>query len=497
MEKVLRNGQNLLSLINDILDLSKIEAGKVELYLEHFDPLAVIRDVTATIQPLIEVNGNTLAVLQPLSGMGRMFADQGRLKQVLFNLLSNASKFTQSGRITLTVNRETGPGGVEDMTFQVQDTGIGMTPEQVARLFKDFVQADSSTTRKYGGTGLGLAISQRFCNMMGGAITVSSEVGVGSVFTVRLPAQVIPPAGAVTAPERPTPSETAVYVRTFDPAQLTETFEAREGDGLALEQPTPTGHDTSPASILVIDDDPAAREIIGQFLRRDGLSVHTAANGPDGLKLAAALRPAAITLDVMMPGMDGWSVLTVLKSNPATADIPVIMLTMVNDKTRGYALGAADYLTKPIDWERLQAIIQRHCFDTMRRIGAIMVVDDDGAMREILRQMLSQAGWRVVEATNGRDALVRLEEGVPDLILLDLMMPELDGFGFIEALRERPEWHSVPVVVLTAKDLSGDERLTLNGYVERIMQKNSYDNDALLAEVRALVMRANLQRGVS
>ncbi|MCH6582817.1 MAG: response regulator, partial [Proteobacteria bacterium] len=441
-------GKHLLSLINDVLDLSKIEAGKMEVFLETFDVPTIIGEVVATIQPLVEKNANTLQV-DCADDLGTMHADLTKVRQVLFNLLSNASKFTERGTITLTVGQEM----MEDnpwVSFRVSDTGIGMTPEQMGKLFQAFSQADASTTRQYGGTGLGLAISRKFCQMMGGDITVESTFGQGSTFTARLPAAAVAPKAAAAPPAEELPTS-------------------------AL--PVPAGAPT----VLVIDDDPAVRDLMQRFLSKEGLRVVVAADGKEGLRLAKVERPDAITLDVLMPGMDGWAVLSALKADPALADIPVIMITIVDEKHVGYALGAVDYLTKPIDWKRLTAVLQKY-----QRADAscrVLVVEDDARTRKMLRTRLKKHGWLVIEAENGRVGLERMAERLPDLILLDLMMPEMDGFQFVDQLRLNQAWRSIPVIVVTAKDLTEEDRRRLNGYVESILQKGAYEPEELLREV--------------
>jgi GAF domain-containing protein/CheY-like chemotaxis protein/anti-sigma regulatory factor (Ser/Thr protein kinase) len=453
LKKINAAGKHLLELINAVLDLSKIEAGKMELYLESFDVAGLIRDIAAVIQPLAGKNGNRLEIRCP-EGIGAMQADLTKVRQALFNLLSNACKFTEQGTVTLAVAREP-RDGQDWMVFSVSDTGIGMTPEQLARLFEAFSQADAATTRKYGGTGLGLALSRRLCRMMGGDVTVESESGRGSTFTIRLPAHV---ADAVEAPA---------------------------ADAAPVEAATHNGMGT----VLVIDDEAAVRDLMQRFLTREGFRVVTAAGGEEGLRRARELRPDTITLDVMMPGMDGWAVLSALKADPQIADIPVVMLTIVDDKNMGYALGAADYLTKPIDRERLVTALRRH-----RRDRPVLVVDDDAEIRQLLRRMLEPEGYTVVEAENGRVALERLREISPSVVLLDLMMPEMDGFAFVTEFRRHEPWRAIPIVVITAKDLTRDDRERLNGYVEKILQKGAYGREQLLAEVRDLVAQSVARR---
>jgi signal transduction histidine kinase/CheY-like chemotaxis protein len=442
LQKINAAGKHLLELINAVLDLSKIEAGKMDLYLETFGVPAVVRDIAAVIQPLADKNGNRLEV-QCDPAVGSMRADLTKLRQALFNLLSNACKFTDHGTVTLTVSRQTEPAG-EWLTFSVRDTGIGLTAEQLGRLFQEFSQADASTTRKYGGTGLGLALSRRLCRLMGGDLTVESVPGAGSTFTIRLPARAAEP-----LPETPAPGQA--------PADGTNT-------------------------VLVIDDEPAVRDLMQRFLGKEGFRVVTASGGEEGLRVAKALRPRVITLDVMMPGLDGWTVLAALKADPDLADIPVIMLTIVDDKNLGYALGATDYLIKPLDRERLVTVLNKY-----RRDLPILVVDDDPDVRQLIRRTLEREGYTVAEAEHGRAALEYLQARAPGLILLDLMMPEMDGFEFVAEVRKRDAWRAIPIVVVTAKHLSAEDRQRLNGYVERVLQKGTYSRDDLLREVRDMV----------
>ncbi len=462
LSKIQSAGNHLLDLINNILDLSKIEAGRMELFLETFEVSKLIEEVQYTIAPLVEKNGNQFVTDCPPE-VGRMHADLTKVRQTLFNLLSNASKFTEQGSITLKAERRG-----EWVHFIVKDTGIGMTTEQMQEIFKEFTQADASTTRKYGGTGLGLTISRRFCQMMDGDITVDSEYGHGTTFTVVLPIRVSTP-------------ETEVKSR------ITDTSEMRIVGDLSAYRG---------ARVLVIDDDPNVRDLITRILTKDGFSILTATNGVDGIRAAREILPDIITLDVMMGGMDGWAVLTELKADPQLSEIPVIMLTMVDDKNKGFALGAADYLTKPIDRKRLSALLnkyRRNKGDTGKLpAGSILIVEDDDNIRDVLARTLEKIGWGVFEASNGLNALEILKkidiDALPSLILLDLMMPVMDGFQFVSVLRDNPQWQSVPVVVVTAKDLTVDDRQKLSGYVEQVMEKQSFSREDLLREVRELVI---------
>jgi signal transduction histidine kinase/DNA-binding response OmpR family regulator len=449
LNRVMNAGRHLLALINDILDLSKIEAGKMELHLDGFGIASLIDDVAKTIETLAAKNKNKV-VVECAPHIGAMQADQTRVRQALLNLGSNANKFTESGTVTIRAQRQQ-QAGRDWITIAVSDTGIGMTTEQMGKLFQDFSQADSSTTRKYGGTGLGLAISRRFCQMMDGDITVESELGRGSTFTIRLPA-IFGDAPSATPPAMPASSFKTGPVNA--------------------------------ALILVIDDDATVRELVGRYLEREGFSVAKADGGKEGLRLARELHPAAVTLDVMMPDLDGWTVLAAIKGDPELADLPVVLMTIVDEKNRGYALGATDFLVKPVNPERLVGVLHALCNSGR---GRLLIVDDDDVGRRQLRTALEQRGWMVTEAIDGRDALNRLNEARPDAIILDLMMPEMDGFEFLEEMRRKAEWRDIPVVVVTARDLTAEDRDRLNGGVERIIQKT--DRDEMLREVRSVLAK--------
>jgi two-component system, NtrC family, sensor kinase len=444
LNRVLKAGRHLLSLINEILDLSKIEAGKLELTLEQVAIAPVVEEVAATSRPLAEQNGNRL-VINCKADIGAVRADPLRLRQVLLNLLSNACKFTKEGEVALRVRK------VADkrhwIEFAVSDTGIGMTAKQQAKLFEEFSQADSLTARRYGGTGLGLAITRKLARMMDGDVTATSEPGKGSVFTVRLPG------GAGTVP--------------------TESIGLDAGQAL------------SAGCVLVIDDDTTARELIAESLKAQGFSVATAAGGLEGLKRAKELRPFAITLDVMMPDLDGWSVLAALRQDTELADIPVIMVTILDEQRRAVALGAAGYLTKPIDRERLHRLLDR--FRAAARPTRVLVVEDEPFQRELVRGWLEGQDFIVQEAANGREALACLRQGKPDAILLDLMMPEMDGFQVVAALQKEAVWRDIPVIVITARDLDAKDHERLNSGVQSVLVKEMFRPTELVERIRRLV----------
>jgi signal transduction histidine kinase/DNA-binding response OmpR family regulator len=452
LHKILTAGKHLLNLINEVLDLSKIEAGKMDLYLETFALKELLSGIASTAAPLVQKNANVLVVNYP-DDVGNIHADLTKVRQCLLNLVSNATKFTNKGKISIDVER-LNRNGTELVHIQVRDTGIGMTKEQMGKLFQAFSQADASTTRNYGGTGLGLAISKRFCQMMGGDITVTSEPGVGSTFTMQLPIVV-------------------------EEQQSQKAIEGREPKTTETADPA----EDAP-SVLVIDDDATFVELLQRILSKEGYRVMTALGAKEGLELARGFRPDVITLDVMMPGMDGWSVLTALKSDPATTNIPVVMLSMVDDKGLGDALGVTEYLVKPVEKDRLLSVLRKVNPD---QPDSVLIVEDDEATREMLWRTLEKEGFGIREAENGRVGLQQVARQTPELILLDLMMPEMDGFEFLLEIRRHEEWRDIPVIVVTAKDLTEDEQNWLRGYVEKIVFKGAYSRDELVTEVKQIV----------
>jgi signal transduction histidine kinase/DNA-binding NarL/FixJ family response regulator len=329
LRKIQSAGKHLLSLINDVLDLSKIEAGKMGLHLENFDVAPLIDEMTTTLQPAAAKNGNTINV-HVAKSLGAMHADVTKVRQILFNLLSNACKFTDHGTISVDVD-ESKVEGRDWIRFRVSDTGIGITAKQKENLFHEFSQADASIARKYGGTGLGLAITYRFVQLMKGRISVESESGKGATFTVHLPAQVA--------------------------AELPESVRSASSSDVA---PSSDESKTRKDTILVIDDDASVRDLMSRFLGKLGFHVVAAASGEEGVRLARQVSPLVITLDVVMPGCDGWTVLKKLKSDSVLADIPVIMVTIVDNEAMGLDLGASNYLIKPVDRDRLAVLIEKH-----------------------------------------------------------------------------------------------------------------------------------------
>lgn len=450
LEKIILAGKHLLNLINDILDLSKIESGKMELHIETFDVTQLLTEIQGTIRPLLDNKSNTFH-LRIINTLGTIHADLTKTRQILVNLLSNAAKFTEQGTVRLEALRKKSSEG-EWLYFRITDEGIGMTPEQQKKLFQPFTQVDASTTRRFGGTGLGLTIVKKFLDMMGGNISVSSIFGKGSTFTVHLPVIV---------------------------SALPQT-----------EALPPLFEEPMNGFILVIDDDLIVRELLHSYLSELGYSVACAASGQEGLELAKKLRPDAIILDVMMPEMDGWAVLSALKNNPLLTDTPVIMTSFEENLSTGHAtLEATDCLAKPVDPRRLAYLLNKYKIGEIASKNSVMVVDDNEILRDMMAEMLEEEGWRVSQAENGRVALEQLVtfQQIPALILLDLNMPEMDGFEFITHLRKNPIWEKIPVIVITAAILSAQEQARLHGYVESIFQKETYERDDLFKRIRQLL----------
>jgi len=451
LERIHKSGVHLLELINDILDLSKVESGRMDLILERFDLHELIKEAVATITPLIKERGNRIDIVMA-DEIGEIRADTSKLRQSLLNILSNAAKFTSEGEITVSCARE-GTTDSERVLISVRDTGIGIAGDKLEEIFDEFSQAELGTYREFGGTGLGLAISRRFCQMMGGDVQVSSELGVGSTFTINLPAQVdaLELARAVVLDENGPINQTAL-------------------------DETPQG------AILVIDDNESARELLRRTLESDGHHVVTAASGSEGFVIARAIVPAVITLDVAMPGTDGWRVLRDLKADPQLNHIPVIMVSMIHDAQLGFALGAAEYMTKPIDREQLVKTINQLCTNP----GDVLIIDDDLSIRQMAQRTLEQIGWTVDQAENGQVGLERIRQQRPDVIVLDLMMPVMNGFEFLSKLH-LTENADVPVIVLTSKELNAKEKAVLEKETSRIIFKDEVHEDEVVRQLREAV----------
>lgn len=460
VENVLTSGEHLLQLINDILDLSKIEAGKIELHPETFDLGAIISFISKTMASLIEKKKQVLKV-EIEEGIPDIYADPGKIKQLLLNLVGNAIKFTPEGG-TITIGAE-----VKDSYFalSVTDTGIGIKPEDRDRIFQEFQQAEGSRSREYGGTGLGLTLTQKLTEMHGGKIGLESEVGKGSKFTAYIPFRL---------EKRP----------SFKQEGIKPVEEAREAEVV----PKPLVGQESQPLILVVEDDPKLSRLLSVYLTQAGYRVEPAMDGAEAIKKAVELQPFAITLDIMLPKRDGWEVLQDLKAMPGTRDIPVIVVSMVENQEIGFSLGALDYLVKPVSRESLLRSIERYSYKTRLTKGAmsVLVVDDDLKILEFLSAILMKDGYHVSGAKSGEEGLRMAIEKLPDLIILDLMMPKISGFDIIRELKKHPDAKEIPILVLTAKDLTREEKNTLLVDVTKVIQKGEVSKDDLVDEIRRM-----------
>jgi PAS domain S-box-containing protein len=440
VHRIRQAGRHLLALINDVLDMSKIEAGRMEVVVEPVSLSTLLFEVESTVLPAAQSRNNVLEV-DAGSAPAIVHTDGRKLRQILLNLLSNAVKFTRDGRVEVRVDAEEA-----GLRIAVIDTGIGIAPGVMERLFQPFVQADESTSRRYGGTGLGLALSRRFAEMLGGTLTASSVPGEGSTFVLSLPT---------------THATVATPAPEVDPG----------ADPL----------------VLCVDDDPATLDLLGRTLRRQGLRVASARSGADALEVARTHRPAVITLDVMMPEMDGWTLLQRLREDPDLRHVPVVMVSMVDhSQASALALGASDYLVKPVEPDVLLGVLQRYLQSGR---GQVLVVDDEEDMRDLLARLLGGEGWTVVTAPSSRAALDELQSFTPDLVILDLMMPEMDGFAFVETVRASPALRDLPILVLTAMELTHEQWVDLSSRTEGVVSKQSQGLARVLAEVRRFAGR--------
>ncbi len=463
VQKIGVAGKHLLTLINEILDLAKVESGKMDLFIEEIGVSELVEEIADTFTPILAKNNNTLRV-DTADAPTVMRVDQMKLRQILINLLSNASKFTDGNLVRLNVfdeNRE----GQEVVIFEVIDRGMGIADDKIEELFEAFKQADETTTREFGGTGLGLTICRHFAELMGGKIEVESQLGEGSTFRVTLPVHFH--------------KNSDRKEKFFEdaPAALEEISAARLKASLS-----------GAPRVLVIDDDPTVHQLMERFLTREGFEVRTCRGGENFLESVRSCNPDIITLDVLMPEINGWSILQQLKADEQLSHIPVVMLTIVNERNMGFSLGATDYLTKPVDPERLAGVLNSHLGEANCR--PVMIAEDDEATRDVLRRIVEKSGWQTVCACDGREALDHLDDGVePCAILLDLMMPRLDGFELLDELRNRRKETDIPVIVVSAADLSEAERTMLDENVDKILAKGDYAREQLVAELRVALNR--------
>lgn len=461
-----RNAHNLLRLINDILDLSKIESGKLEMMPVEFAIDELVQSVQNTVVPLVMSKGLELHT-DVAPNLPRMHTDDNKLKQIFLNLLSNAVKFTERGTVTVRVRPGRTQGGVSDggsvkswITVDVLDTGIGIAPADQAEIWQEFHQIDGSLSRRYEGTGLGLAIVRRLVMLLGGSIELESRPGEGSRFTFTLPVRLRPRGRVIEQPERMPPS-TVIAPRSIS-------TEDSETAALPL--------------VLIVDDDPEVIYILEKYLRDNGYNIATAGDGDVALEKARTLRPFAITLDIMLPGRDGWEIIQELKNDPETADIPIIVLSMLDNRELGFSLGAAEYLVKPVSRKALLDRLQQLRVNMF--LNEVLIVEDDLVEQRVLKLTLQEAGLQVTSFTSGIEALKWLDDHTPDMITLDLMMPGMDGFQVLDEIKQREHLRQVPILIITAKDILPEDRERLNHQISAIIQKGPAQRDALLQEVR-------------
>jgi signal transduction histidine kinase/DNA-binding response OmpR family regulator len=454
LEQIHSSGKHLLGLINDILDLSKVEAGQMELRLQIVAVGDMIQQVMSTIEPL--AGQKQIRVEADAGSAGEIQADPGKFKQMLLNLASNAIKFTPvGGSVTITAVRMT---GVVEITFT--DTGIGIAESDQGRIFHEFQQVDSGTGRQQTGTGLGLSLTQRFAKLHGGNVRVRSELGKGSAFTLQMPM-------VAAQGEQP---------------------RAAAGGGLARLRRNGTA---SLPLVLVVEDDPAAAELLSRQLDRAGYRTEVVSAGSEVLEKARALKPVAITLDVLLPDLDGWEVLNQLKNDEKTCTIPVIVISVVDNPELGIALGALDYFVKPVAAQDLIGRLGMFNLNGKAKSGEmrVLVVDDEAANREWLKEILEPAGFKIIEAPGGAEAIKLAKSRKPDLVLLDLMMPEVSGFDVVEAMRSDEATRQIPIMVLTAKELTEADKRNLNGQVSTILKRGSTGASDVLVVLREVIAK--------
>ena len=470
--RIVSSGRHLLSLINNVLDLSKIEAGKMQLFLDDYDLSQIVTDVIDTVRPLIAGNRNQLSV-ECDENIGSIYVDAAKLKQALINILGNATKFTHDGDIALRVERV--PGDMAEwIMFRVTDTGIGISEEKQKILFKSFTQADESTTREYGGTGLGLAISRSLCRLMGGDITLRSQQGVGSEFTIQIPAR-MQGLDEFVADEVRARQATPEMSRLMDGRSEKDTGERREKTSI----------------ILVIDNDSSVKDLVTRSIGSDGFQVEVACGGKKGLERAEDIRPDLILLDVVLSDMSGWSVLSQLKQNPVLVHVPVIMHSMIDERSTAATLGAADYIIKPAERDALVGCVRRNL--RLQQGVRMLLLDADVDSRRLTRMVFENEGWSVIEGGDGEVGLIRVAEHLPSAIVVDLDIPRMSDVKFLERLSSTPEWSAIPVLALTARPIDDERRDQLLKYVDMVIEKGPYSLDTLLRRLRELTGLAQVK----
>jgi len=459
------NARTLLALINDILDLSKLEAGRAEVIKEAIELPALADECMASVRELLK--GKEVALHAEIAAR-QVFTDPLKLRQVLLNLLSNAAKFTDAGEILLAAEARG-----DALAIAVEDTGAGIPEDQLPFIFDKFRQVDGSSRRRVGGTGLGLAIVKEVVHVLGGSLQATSTLGRGSKFTILLPGAI---PGAHRAPDN------APGASAPSDAQTRRIVSAAPRPAGAPAAPAPQPAPDDPLTVLVIDDDPMIQHLLRGHLEAEEFRVIAATDGIEGLALARDAQPAVIILDIHLPRIDGWTVLAELKSDPALSGIPVICLSVEEQRARGFSFGACEYLVKPVEPDRLVDIVKRSMIPTG---GDILIVDDDRATREAVARVLRRAGYSTVQARDGEEALLRTRVFTPGLIILDLLMPGVDGFEVLRTLRN--EGLRTPVVVLTGKALTADEEQKLRDGIARVVQKDGTAIDNVVREAKQIL----------
>lgn len=461
VNNIYTSGEHLLQLINDLLDLSKIEAGKLELQYENFSAPEAIRSLVATLRPLADKKKLSVTVIID-DNVGQIAADQSKFRQILYNLLSNAIKFTpEGGRITVEAKQE-----ANFITVSVTDTGIGIAKKDQAIIFEQFKQLSGSDTREFEGAGLGLALTKKLVELHGGTIWVESELGQGSCFSFTLPVEM--PDSVLNL------AEVARVCHVPELPQV-KTVSSRP---MLTEKPL----------ILVVEDDPNAAELMSVYLKEADYEVAVASDGEMALEKAKELQPFAITLDVMLPKKDGWEVLQELKKEPLTKDIPVIIVSMIDNTDVGFSLGAADQVVKPVKRSELISKLSRYRESYKKQLKpfVVLVVDDDENSVELASAILEKEGFGVLKAYGGQEAVDLAIQRQPDLIILDLMMPVVSGFDVVKALKEHEIARHIPIIILTCKEITEEDRKKLNSQIEKIMQKAGFNKEELLFEIHKL-----------
>ncbi len=494
LKNILDSGRHLLGLINDILDLSKIEAGKMELSLEKVSLGDVIHGVRSVMLGVVGHRGIKLDV-DHVEELPPLIADGPKVKQILYNLISNAIKFSPDGSTVRIAARslraEDSLLGVHTAEIRVADQGIGIAPEDQISIFEEFRQVDGEVTRAHGGTGLGLALVQRFVEMHGGIVSLESAAGRGSTFTVCLPvdASRVMLTPETTARETTARETTARETTAPEARRLRARGQAIGAGEISPEPETPgTLQDGSPVVLVVEDDEPFYRALAAD-LEGAGYQPRWARHGEEALRLASELQPAAITLDLSLPGMDGWEILKVLKDDTLTAHIPVIIVSLLENHELGFALGAEDYFVKPLERRHFLVRLEDLLGDAGATPRPALIVDDDPQVHQLLEEELEKAGYEVLTAAGGADGLELAAARRPAIIVLDLMMPRMNGFEVATTLRDDPATADIPIVVLTAKELTSSDRERLHGKIQGMLSKAPMDRRLIVRTIREIERR--------